>query len=108
MLGQFRPGDRFGHIPPTEWARSGRNSLLLLPPPSFAARRRRGCGGNAGDGGTVMPVTVKKIFAWLGVGFLFFFMAFRPDGAAQIFKAIGGVLMAVAQGLGDFLTSLMT
>ncbi|MFC4107739.1 hypothetical protein [Micromonospora zhanjiangensis] len=55
-----------------------------------------------------MPVTVKKIFAWLGVGFLFFFMAFRPDGAAQIFKAIGGVLMAVAQGLGDFLTSLMT
>jgi hypothetical protein len=55
-----------------------------------------------------MPVTVKKILAWLAVGFLFFFMAFRPDGAAQMFKSVGGMLMAMAQGMGDFLTSLMT
>ncbi|MFC7549029.1 hypothetical protein [Plantactinospora sp. GCM10030261] len=55
-----------------------------------------------------MPITVKKIFAWLFLGFVIFFMAFRPDGAAQTVKAIGGGLMAIAQGLGDFLTSLMT
>lgn len=55
-----------------------------------------------------MPVTIKKILAWLAVGFLFFFMAFRPEGAAQITKTIGGMLMAIAQGMGDFLTRLMT
>jgi hypothetical protein len=53
-----------------------------------------------------MPITVKKIFSWLFVGFLIFFVAFRPDGAAQAVRGIGAVLMAIAQGLGDFLTNL--
>ncbi|MFC4146508.1 hypothetical protein ACFO0M_09595 [Micromonospora mangrovi] len=55
-----------------------------------------------------MPVFVKKLLTWGSVAFLIYFMAFRPDGAAQLFKAIGGLLMAMAQGLGDFLTGLMT
>ncbi|MEV4481059.1 hypothetical protein AB0K04_15530 [Micromonospora coxensis] len=55
-----------------------------------------------------MPVFVKKVLLWGGVAFLFYFMAFRPDGAAQMFKAIGAGLMAMFQGLGDFMTSLMT
>ncbi|MFC4016880.1 hypothetical protein ACFOW4_02835 [Micromonospora sp. GCM10011542] len=55
-----------------------------------------------------MPVFVKKLLAWGSVAFLIYFMAFRPDGAADLFKAIGAALMALAQGLGDFLTSLMT
>lgn len=55
-----------------------------------------------------MPVVIKKFFAWGSLAFLIFFIAFRPDGAAQMFKTIGGVLMAIAQGIGDFLTSLMT
>ncbi|MEH0939207.1 hypothetical protein [Micromonospora psammae] len=55
-----------------------------------------------------MPVLVKKLLLWLGAFFLIYFMAFRPDGAAEMFKAIGAGLMALAQGLGDFLTSLMT
>ncbi|MGC4811459.1 hypothetical protein ACLQ29_13135 [Micromonospora sp. DT228] len=55
-----------------------------------------------------MPIFVKKLLTWGSVAFLIYFMAFRPDGAAQIFKAIGGALMAMFQGFGDFLTSLMT
>jgi hypothetical protein len=58
--------------------------------------------------GGQMPVVIKKFFAWGSLAFLIFFIAFRPDGAAQMFKTIGGVLMAIAQGIGDFLTSLMT
>ncbi|MEV4755911.1 hypothetical protein AB0J86_12465 [Micromonospora sp. NPDC049559] len=55
-----------------------------------------------------MPVLLKKILAWGFFAFLIFFIAFRPDGAAQTFKSIGAVLMAIFQGFGDFLTSLMT
>jgi hypothetical protein len=55
-----------------------------------------------------MPVFVKQLLAWGSVAFLIFFMAFRPDSAAQMFKAVGAGLMAMAQGMGDFLTSLMT
>ncbi len=55
-----------------------------------------------------MPVIIKKILAWGSLAFLIFFIAFRPEGAAQMFKTIGGVLMAIAQGVGDFLTHLMT
>ena len=55
-----------------------------------------------------MPVLVKKILAWGALIFLIYFIAFRPDGAAQTFRNIGAVLIAIAQGIGDFLTSLMT
>ncbi|MFF4878378.1 hypothetical protein [Micromonospora sp. NPDC000668] len=55
-----------------------------------------------------MPVFLKKLLAWGSLAFLIYFMAFRPDGAAQMFKAIGAMLVAMAQGLGDFLTTLMT
>jgi|HigsolmetaAR201D_1030396.scaffolds.fasta_scaffold39671_1 hypothetical protein len=54
-----------------------------------------------------MPVLLKKTLTWLFVGFLIFFVAFRPDGAADLVETIGGVLMAIAQGIGDFLTRLM-
>jgi hypothetical protein len=57
--------------------------------------------------GGKMPVFVKKVFAWLGLGFLIFFIAFRPDSAAHTAKSIGSGLMLIAQGCGDFLTRLM-
>ena len=50
---------------------------------------------------------VKKVLTWGGLAFLLFFIAFRPDSAAQVFKSIGGGIMAIAQGLGDFFTSLV-
>ncbi|WP_406040283.1 hypothetical protein OG799_31020 [Micromonospora sp. NBC_00898] len=55
-----------------------------------------------------MPVFVKKLLLWGFVAFLIYFMAFRPDGAAQMFKGIGAALMAIFQGLGDFMTGLTT
>ncbi|MGW0501626.1 hypothetical protein [Micromonospora sp. NPDC003241] len=54
-----------------------------------------------------MPVFVKKVLAWGSLAFLIYFMAFRPEGAAQMFRSIGAALMMMAQGLGDFLTSLL-
>ncbi|MFU8875224.1 hypothetical protein [Micromonospora sp. SL4-19] len=55
-----------------------------------------------------MPVLLKKLLTWGFVGFLIFYMAFRPNGAAQLCKSIGAALMMIAQGLGDFLTGLMS
>lgn len=55
-----------------------------------------------------MPIVVKKILTWGFVAFLIYFMAFRPDGAAQLFKGIGAALVAIFQGFGDFLTGLMS
>ncbi|MEV4119251.1 hypothetical protein [Micromonospora sp. NPDC049645] len=55
-----------------------------------------------------MPVFVKKLLTWGFVAFLIYFVAFRPDGAAQMFRTIGAALIAMFQGFGDFLTSLMS
>lgn len=55
-----------------------------------------------------MPVFIKKVFAWGGLAFLIFFIAFRPDSAAHTARTLGGGFMLIAQGFGDFLTSLMT
>jgi hypothetical protein len=55
-----------------------------------------------------MPEFLKKLLLWGFVAFLIYFIAFRPDGAAQMFKGIGAALMAIFQGLGDFMTGLMT
>jgi hypothetical protein len=49
----------------------------------------------------------KKVLTWGGLAFLLFFIAFRPDSAAQVFKSIGGGIADIAQGLGDFFTSLV-
>ncbi|WP_250797884.1 hypothetical protein [Micromonospora phytophila] len=51
---------------------------------------------------------MRKLLFWGFIAFLIYFMAFRPEGAAEMFKSIGAGLMAMFQGLGDFMTSLMT
>ncbi|BCB80082.1 hypothetical protein GCM10022251_07400 [Phytohabitans flavus] len=50
---------------------------------------------------------IKKIFLWGGVAFLLFFIAYRPDSAADVFQALGSTAADIAQGLGDFVTSLI-
>lgn len=50
---------------------------------------------------------VKKVLTWLGIAFLIFFIAFRPNSAAEVFKSLGGGLMDVASGFGDFFSSLV-
>jgi hypothetical protein len=51
---------------------------------------------------------VKKVLTWGGIAFLIFFVAYRPQSAAQVFKSIGGGIVDVAQGFGDFFSSLVT
>lgn len=50
---------------------------------------------------------VKKILTWGGIAFLVFFIAFRPDEAADVFKSIGGGITDIAQGFGDFFAALV-
>lgn len=50
---------------------------------------------------------VKKVLTWGAIAFLVFFIAFRPDSAADVFKSLGGGIMDIAQGFGDFFTSLV-
>jgi hypothetical protein len=50
---------------------------------------------------------LKKLLAWVVVAFLIFFVAFRPDSAAEVVKALGAGVMDIAQGFGDFFTSLV-
>jgi hypothetical protein len=54
-----------------------------------------------------MPELIRKLLFWGFIFFLIFFMAFRPDAAAELFRAIGAALMAIFQGFGDFLTGLV-
>jgi hypothetical protein len=50
---------------------------------------------------------LRKILVWGGVAFLIFFIAFRPDSAANVVKALGGTMMDIAQGVGDFFSNLV-
>ena len=50
---------------------------------------------------------VKKVLTWAGIAFLIFFVAYRPNSAAAVFKSLGGGIMDIAQGFGDFFTNLV-
>jgi hypothetical protein len=50
---------------------------------------------------------VKKVLTWGAIAFLVFFVAFRPNAAADVFKSLGGGVMDIASGFGDFFTSLL-
>ncbi|RZU73116.1 hypothetical protein EV384_1513 [Micromonospora kangleipakensis] len=50
---------------------------------------------------------MKKVLTWAGIAFLIFFVAYRPSSAADVFKSLGGGIMDIAQGFGDFFTSLV-
>lgn len=50
---------------------------------------------------------VKKILTWGGIAFLIFFVAFRPDSAAVVVKTLGGGILDIAQGVGDFFGALV-
>jgi hypothetical protein len=50
---------------------------------------------------------VKKVLTWGGVAFLIFFIAYRPQAAAQVFRSLGGGIVDIAQGIGDFFSSLV-
>lgn len=52
-------------------------------------------------------IMVKKVLTWAGVAFLIFFIAFRPESAADVVKTLAGGVVDIAQGFGDFFTSLV-
>jgi hypothetical protein len=49
---------------------------------------------------------VKKILRWGGLAFLVFFIAYRPQSAANVVTSLGGGLLDIANGFGDFFASL--
>jgi hypothetical protein len=50
---------------------------------------------------------VKKILTWGSIAFLIFFVAYRPQSAAQVFRSIGGGIMDIAGGFSEFFSSLV-
>ena len=50
---------------------------------------------------------VKKIMLWAGVMFVIFFIAVRPESAAETLRPIGDGIGTVVSGLKEFLTSLV-
>jgi hypothetical protein len=50
---------------------------------------------------------VKKVLTWGFVAFLIFFIAYRPESAAAVFKSLGGGLVDIATGVGNFFSSLV-
>ena len=56
-------------------------------------------------GGT--PEMVKKILTWGLVAFLVFFIAYRPQSAAAVFRSLGSGLYDIATGVGEFFSNLV-
>jgi hypothetical protein len=52
-------------------------------------------------------MVVKKIFFWLFIAFLIFFVAVRPDAAASAARMLGNGLGWVARGFSDFAARLV-
>ena len=50
---------------------------------------------------------LKKLLTWSGVAFLVFFVAYRPDTAAQIVQELGSGVVAIGQGFMDFVGNLL-
>jgi hypothetical protein len=50
---------------------------------------------------------LKKLLGWALIAFMIFFVAFRPDSAAEVVKSLGAGVIDIAQGFGDFFTSLV-
>ncbi len=50
---------------------------------------------------------VKKILTWGSIAFLIFFVASRPAAAAGVVRSIGGGIMSIATGFGDFFSNLV-
>ena len=48
----------------------------------------------------------KKLLTWGVIGFVVFFIVSRPDSAARITRWIGGALIGLANGFGNFISGL--
>jgi hypothetical protein len=48
----------------------------------------------------------KNVLTWVLVAFLVYFVARRPDTAADVVRSLGSGLMVIGQGFGDFFVNL--
>jgi hypothetical protein len=48
----------------------------------------------------------KNVLTWVSVAFMVYFVAHRPETAANAVKSLGSGLMVVGQGFGDFFVKL--
>lgn len=51
---------------------------------------------------------IKKIFTWGGIAFLVFFVAYRPQSAANVFRALGGGIVDIGSGFSEFFAKLVS
>ena len=51
---------------------------------------------------------VKKVLTWGSIAFLVFFVAYRPQSAASVFRSLGSNIGDVASGFSQFFTSLVS
>ena len=50
----------------------------------------------------------KKILRWGGLAFLVFFIAYRSQSAVNVVTTIGGSLLDIANGFGNFFAQLVS
>jgi hypothetical protein len=50
---------------------------------------------------------LKKVVTWAIVAFLIFFIAYRPNEAANVFTSLGHGILDIASGFGDFFSNLV-
>lgn len=53
-------------------------------------------------------MNLKKLLTWGGIAFLIFFIAYQPEGAADVFKSLGGGIKDIAVGLATFFGELFS
>ena len=53
-------------------------------------------------------VMVKKVLTWGAIAFLVFFIAYRPDAAAEVAHSIGSGLADLARGFTNFFRDLVS
>ena len=51
---------------------------------------------------------VKKILKYGGVAFLVYFVAFRPQSAANLVDTVGTGILNTASGIGDFFAMVVS
>jgi hypothetical protein len=54
------------------------------------------------------PMTVKKTLTYAAWAFLIYFIAFRPQAAANVAQGLVGLIGTLGKGFGDFFSSLVT
>lgn len=50
---------------------------------------------------------LRKYLTWAGIAFLIFFVAFKPDSAAEVVYTLGNTAVDIMANMGDFFSGLV-